>query len=60
LYRAKEGGRDRVYFHHHGLVELPDKPPAPKPPGGGGTEAPAAPAPGEEAPVSGDTIQKII
>ena len=66
LYRAKEGGRDRVYFHGHGLVQLPDKPPAPKPPnGGGGAEAPAsAPAEGagtsEEAPVSGDTIQKII
>jgi len=55
LYRAKEGGRDRVYFHGHGLVEMPDKPPAPKPPGGG-APAPAA----EEAPVSGDTIQKII
>jgi len=55
LYRAKEGGRDRVYFHGHGLVEIPDKPPAPKPPDGG-APAPAA----DDAPVSGDTIQKII
>lgn len=62
LYRAKEGGRDRVYFHGHGLVELPDKPPAPKPPsGGGGLDAPAPEAaPATEEPVSGDTIQKII
>jgi len=52
LYRAKEGGRNRVYFMGHGHVQLPDRPPAPPPPADGS-------APAEEK-VSGDTIKKII
>ncbi|MDP2206072.1 MAG: PleD family two-component system response regulator [Alphaproteobacteria bacterium] len=52
LYRAKENGRNRVYFMGHGHVQLPDRPPAPPLPAGGS-------APAEEK-VSGDTIKKII
>lgn len=51
LYRAKEGGRNRVYFMGHGHVQLPER--APAPPAADG----AAPA---EEKVSGDTIKKII
>ncbi|HCS22809.1 MAG TPA: PleD family two-component system response regulator [Alphaproteobacteria bacterium] len=51
LYRAKEGGRNRVYFMGHGHVQLPERPPAPPPADGS--------APAEEK-VSGDTIKKII
>jgi len=51
LYRAKEGGRNRVYFMGHGHVQLPERVPAPPAADG------AAPA---EEKVSGDTIKKII
>ncbi len=52
LYRAKEGGRNRVYFMGHGHVQLPERPPA----------APVADgaAPPADEKVSGDTIKKII
>lgn len=45
LYKAKENGRNRVYFAGHGHVQLPDRPPA---------------APAADEKVSGDTIKKII
>src|SRR5690606_4002744 len=56
LYKAKENGRDRVYFRGHGHVQMPDKPAAAP------AAAGAAPAPTGETddPVSGDTIQKIL
>jgi len=52
LYRAKEGGRNRVYFMGHGHVQLPERPPAPP-------VADGAAPPADEK-VSGDTIKKII
>lgn len=53
LYRAKENGRNRVYFMGHGHVQLPDRPPAPPPAADGG-------APAAEEKVSGETIKKIL
>lgn len=50
LYRAKEGGRNRVYFMGHGHVQLPERPAAP-------VSADGTPV---DEKVSGDTIKKII
>ncbi len=62
LYRAKEGGRNRVYFLDHGMVAQGETPPAAAPAAGAETAAPAAPAPATAPPSAevAETIKKIV
>lgn len=53
LYRAKENGRNRVYFKGHGHVQLPDRPAPATPVADGSTS-------GGDDKVNGETIKKII
>jgi two-component system cell cycle response regulator len=58
LYRAKEGGRNRIYFAGQGMITPP--PPAARPTEAGTPEAGAAPAAEPPAEPLQDTIKKMV